>query len=74
MQVQNIVDISNISKEYHQLVFEFIDFLKSKSVNENSCNYDKRILTNAINQARDNKIYSNIENSVNWQREIRDDR
>lgn len=74
MQVQNIIDISNISKEYHQLVYEFIDFLSSKSIKENSNNYDKKNLGIALNLAKEKQIFYGIEDSINWQKEIRDDR
>jgi hypothetical protein len=76
MQNQNLIDISGVPSEYHKLAFDFIDFLKSKGTNSNdhNQNYDKNKLLSTLDKVGRIDVFSDIENSVSWQREIRDDR
>lgn len=78
MVMQNLktIDISSISLEYHKLAYDFIDFLKSKSTKSsvNKCNYDREKLLSTLKNSGKIDIFPNIEDSVTWQREIRDDR
>ena len=72
---ENIIDISGLTPQDRTLALDFLEFLKYKSKQNNTTkgNYDKQKLLSAFEQARSNKIFKNIEDSVSWQKEIRDE-
>jgi len=72
---QNIIDISELSSHDRALALDFFEFLKVKNKPKSlgNGNFDKAKLLAAFEKARDPKIFKNIEDSVAWQREIRDE-
>jgi hypothetical protein len=75
MQKQNIIDISGLTSHDRSLALDFMEFLKFKSKKSSNlkCNYDKEKLLSAFKDARNPEIFKNIEDSVLWQKEIRDE-
>jgi hypothetical protein len=75
MHNHNIIDISGLTSQNRSLALDFIEFLKFKSkktINSNG-NFDKRKLLSAFEQARNPEIFKKIEDSVSWQKELRDE-
>ena len=75
MQTQNIIDLSNLPIEYHKLAFDYVDYLRFKSQNnsQTNTNYDKVQLLAAFELVQKKDIFSEIPDSIEWQKEIRDD-
>jgi hypothetical protein len=76
MQTQNFIDLSNLPIEYHKLAFDYIDYLRFISHNntQTKTNYDKVQLLAAFELVQKKDIFSEIPDSIEWQKEIRDDR
>jgi hypothetical protein len=75
MQNQNIIDLSEFPLQDRTLVLDFLSFLKFKRKNYSNLesNYDKDKLLSAFEKARNPKIFKQIDDSVAWQKEIRDE-
>ncbi len=75
MDNRNLIDISNLPQKYRLLALDFLEFLnhKSQQADPNTGNYDRTKLLAAFKKARDKGIFDNINDSVSWQREIRDE-
>ena len=75
MQNQNIIDISELPHQEQLLALDFFEFLKFKSRKSaiESGNYDKIQLIKAINLAKESGVFEDIEDSVIWQQELRNE-
>ena len=75
MQNHNIIDISDLAPQEKLLAINFLEFLKSKSKNVkiSNGNYDKNKLIKAIYSAKDSNVFNDIDDSVKWQVELRNE-
>ena len=70
-----MIDISGLTIQDRILALDFFEFLKSKRKKSKNIenNFNKIKLLNAFEKARNPEIFKNIEDSVLWQKELRDE-